>query len=229
MKNITEPLTIIPRPRLLQKIQQAAQHRLTLVSAPPGYGKTVLVTQFANQAPYPVIWHTVEDRERDVATLHQSSLAALQQVISQVTLPKTIAGQMPEELAFQVATLLRQHTSGHLIYVLDDVQFILGSLFAERWLKAFIAQLPPSCHLIIISRRVTDFPLLDMQTHRDIISIGQDELRLTRAEIEHLVSVAMGETAQSALVEDIELRLQGWTLGTALALYPLTATLDQTA
>src|SRR5258708_36488863 len=98
MKNITEPLTVIPRPRLLQKIQQAAQHRLTLVSAPPGYGKTVLVTQFANQAPYPVIWHSVEDRERDVATLHFASLTAIQQVITQVKLPEKAVGQMLEEL-----------------------------------------------------------------------------------------------------------------------------------
>src|SRR5258708_3421610 len=109
MKNITEPLTVIPRPRLLQKLQQAAQHRLTLVSAPPGYGKTVLVTQFANQAPYPVIWHAVESRERDVATLHLSSVNALKQVISQVTVPENVAGQIPEELAFQATNLLRQY------------------------------------------------------------------------------------------------------------------------
>src|SRR3954454_540741 len=72
---------MIDRPRLLEKLEGAWEHRLTLVSAPPGYGKTTLVGQFANQQRGPVIWHGIEERERDVPYLYTHCLAALEPVV----------------------------------------------------------------------------------------------------------------------------------------------------
>src|SRR4051794_25570872 len=72
---------IIDRPRLLAKLQGVFDHKLTLVSAPPGYGKTTLVAQFARQVSIPVAWHTIDERERDVANLHSQCLAALSQIV----------------------------------------------------------------------------------------------------------------------------------------------------
>src|SRR5882724_7022150 len=66
----SQPYTIA-RPRLLSKLQQAYDHQLTLISAPPGYGKTIVAGQFAAQAPVPVAWHTLERRDRDLPTLYR--------------------------------------------------------------------------------------------------------------------------------------------------------------
>src|SRR5690554_3114841 len=56
---------IINRPRLIDRLQAASEYKLTLVSAPPGYGKTTLASQYVRQARCPVAWQTVEERDRD--------------------------------------------------------------------------------------------------------------------------------------------------------------------
>src|SRR5258708_195550 len=71
---------IMERPRLLEQLQTALDYRLTLISAPPGYGKTTLAAQFVLKATCPVAWHTVEERERDLPTLHARSLASLEYI-----------------------------------------------------------------------------------------------------------------------------------------------------
>ncbi len=74
-KNSYRGSGVIDRPRRLDKLKRASEHRLTLISAPPGYGKTTLVAQFAHRSPYLVAWHTLEDRERDVPNLYLQSLS----------------------------------------------------------------------------------------------------------------------------------------------------------
>ena len=60
---------IIERPRLLAKLEAALRVRVTLISAPPGYGKTTLAAQFVQHMPHPVAWHALEERERDLRNL----------------------------------------------------------------------------------------------------------------------------------------------------------------
>ena len=64
----------IVRPRLMTLLAQAETCPVTLISAPPGYGKTTLVAQFSRQVTQTVIWHTIRERERDAPNLHQKSL-----------------------------------------------------------------------------------------------------------------------------------------------------------
>src|SRR5688500_698183 len=71
----------IYRPRLLHKLETALNHKITLVSAPHGYGKTTLVAQFAQLAKQPVLWHTVEERERDVPNLHEHAVQLLRRLV----------------------------------------------------------------------------------------------------------------------------------------------------
>ena len=63
--NIPSLSGVIDRPRLLSKLDHALQHKITLICAPPGYGKTTIAAQYAQYTNHPVVWHRVEDRERD--------------------------------------------------------------------------------------------------------------------------------------------------------------------
>src|SRR5579859_2471903 len=79
----TSPI-IINRPRLLSKLQGVLDHKLTLISAPPGYGKTTLVAQFVQQVSCPVAWHTIDERERDVPNLHRHCSIALSEIVPNI-------------------------------------------------------------------------------------------------------------------------------------------------
>src|SRR5438552_13512942 len=93
----------IERPRLLQKLRAVREHKLTLISAPPGYGKTTIAAQFARQVRFPLAWHTVEERERDVPNLHAQAITALSFIAPGIQqLPPTY-GYTPGELAAVIA------------------------------------------------------------------------------------------------------------------------------
>jgi ATP/maltotriose-dependent transcriptional regulator MalT len=130
---------LIERPRLLSKLRDSAEHKLTLITAPPGYGKTTLVTQFERQSALPVAWHTVEERERDVPNLHQHCLLSLSQVASDIEVAAPKIGYGPGELAALVTDFMRDCLHRDIIYVLDDVHNLSGSPAAEIWLRALVA------------------------------------------------------------------------------------------
>src|SRR5689334_19452866 len=132
----------IDRPRLLEKLQGVRDHKLTLISAPPGYGKTTLAAQFARQSPHPVAWHTIEERERDVPNLYARAKAVLEAVIQEMAALPPASGYTPGELAGFIAEHLREKVQGDLIYILDDVQHLTGSPPAETWLRTLVSLLP---------------------------------------------------------------------------------------
>ncbi len=218
--------SFIERPRLLAKLQGAESHKLTLISAPPGYGKTTLVSQFARQTAYPLIWHTLEDRERDVPNLYTQSLSLLDAVapgISKLPLPY---GYAPGELATAITSFLRHTLSSPIFYVFDDAHQLTESTDAETWLRTFVTTIPPNCHIILISRTLPDLPLVEMIARREIMAIGQEELRFTAREIEDLAQKA-SSSVPAAQVAEITERLEGWAAGTVLALQPMPADFER--
>ena len=145
--------TVIRRPRLISQLELAAQHPLTLVTGPPGYGKTTLAAQFARHTAHAVAWHTVEERERDVPNLIAHALSVLSYVAPnlQASAAKRDSAT-PSESVAEITQQLRTASLDVLFYILDDTQHLIGSPGAEAWLRSLVAQLPPTCHLILIGR-----------------------------------------------------------------------------
>src|SRR5581483_6797043 len=218
---------IIDRPRLLNKLRSVPDYKLTLISAPPGYGKTTLAAQFARQSPFPVAWHTIEERERDVTNLHAQSLAALSRIVPSIKKQAAPPGYAPAELATLIADTLRDEATGDTIYIMDDVQHLAGSPSAEAWLRTLVALLPKSCHLILISRILPDLPLVEMIARREVLAIGQEELRLTGQEIHDLAGMILGTPPSADRITELATRLEGWPAGTILALHPLPPDLER--
>ena len=218
---------LIERPRLLDKLNQAADYRLTLISAPPGYGKTTLAGQFMRQAELPVVWHTIEPNQRDVPVLHQRALATLEPLAPGIQNLPTAYGHPPIEMATYIAEYLREYLTGEIFYIFDDAQHLAGSPPGEMWLRTLVTQLPSKCHIIIISRILPDLPLTEMIARREVLAIGQEELKFRRDEIHHLATQVRGESPSVTEVEDWEVRLEGWPAGTVLALQPLPKDLER--
>lgn len=217
----------VERVRLLDKLEAASQYRLTLVSAPPGYGKTTAVAQFACRARYPVAWHTIVPRERDVPNLHSHSLSALEALTPGISEALSAPGDRPpSELASLVAEHLRNHLTQDALYILDDVHHLTGSPAAETWLRNLAERLPRSCHLILISRTLPTLPFAELIARSEVLAFGQEELRLSEDEIEELAHQLLADRLSSAEMQGLVARLDGWPAGIMLALQPLPSGLS---
>jgi LuxR family maltose regulon positive regulatory protein len=218
---------IVNRPRLMSKLRLALEHKLTLICAPPGYGKSTLTAQFAQTQPYPVAWQAIEERERDVTNLHAQAVSTLKYLVPAIQTLNSIPGYTARELAAAIANALRESAVGEFLYILDDVQLLTGSPAAETWLRTLVTLLPSTCHLILISRVLPDLPLTEMIARREVLAIGQDQLRFNMEEIGELA-----ETLEVALplpqIQELAVRLEGWPAGTVLALQPLPPDLERT-
>src|SRR5258708_10985298 len=142
-------LGLIESPRLLAKLRDVLQYKLTLVSAPPGYGKTTITAQFAHQAQSTVAWHTVEERERDIPNLYAHCLSALSHIDPKIEKLGLRAGLASGELAALVADYLRDNVSDDIVYVMDDVQHLTGSLDATAWLDTLLARIASYVRLLL--------------------------------------------------------------------------------
>src|SRR4051812_24345074 len=98
---------IIERPNLLERLKLVLDHKLTLVAAPPGYGKTTIIAQFAYQTTIPVAWHTLEERERDLPNLLAHCLESLVQIVPDIKELNIRKGASPTELAVFVTDYVR--------------------------------------------------------------------------------------------------------------------------
>ncbi len=218
---------LIERPRLLDKLHRAVQHKLTMVCAPPGYGKTTLISQYVRQSPFPVVWHSVEERERDIPILQARCLSVLSQILPDIQTLQPTYGYPASELALLLTDYLRDELSSDIIYVLDDAHLLAASQAAESWLQTFVTHLPPTCHLILLSRIPPDLPLTQLIAKGEVLAIGQEELRLTPDEIDHLAEEMNGSSLTHHDLQTLEQRLGGWPAGTVLALHPLPPEFEQ--
>lgn len=219
----------IDRKPLLETLETAAEHRLTLITAPPGYGKTTLAAQFAQQSRTPVIWHTVEERERDLPNLYRACLTAFRNFAPTIEMPQVTPGSTAEELAALLTAQIRDKLTQHVIFILDDVQNLADSPQSEVWLRAFVRTAPPKCHLMLVSRIIPDLPLTEMIARREVLAIGQKDLRFNVDEVERLARRINAHNETRDRLHRITERLEGWPAGIILALQPLPQELESAA
>ncbi|MBN8633728.1 MAG: tetratricopeptide repeat protein [Anaerolineae bacterium] len=217
----------IERPRVEHSLEQVFDHRLLLVCAPAGFGKTTAVAQLARSTPHTVIWHTVDEQERDFPILYQQFTAALQNVFPRLTIDANPPSYEPGELAVSLTNLLRKTPEDKLLIILDDVQNISGSSICEAWLQSFVSLLPSKCHLILISRTPPALSLTEMIARREVVAMSEEELRFTNSEIEELALHMRGARVGASEAEELTNRLQGWPAGIILALRPLPTAVEQ--
>ncbi len=220
------PVPTIERPRLLNDLHPALQHKLTIVAAPPGFGKTTLVSQFAQQVETPVIWQTIEESDHDIPNLYAHTLTALSDITPGIRELNGNPRNGAVELVSHIVNYLRDHVSEDMVYILDDAQYVVGTPAGDMWLRTLVSTLPANCHLMLISRTMPNLPV-DILTHRDMLTIGHAKLRFTPEEI---MEFAQQIDAQGGLADanDLMARLDGWPAGVVLALQPMPPEFEST-
>lgn len=221
--------TLVDRPRLMDRLGQSLDLPLTLVIAPAGFGKTTLVRQWLAGIATPSAWLTVDASdvdERRFVTHLVAAIAAIAPIDPAHTLdlfqaPGTVS------IADVAATL-----ADDLFDVLDDIVIVLDdaqmatSPEVLAFLSEFLVLLPPSIHLVLVSR--TDLPLsLARPRAQGLVNdLRAIDLRFTDEETEALVAKFAPVGANPATVALLQSQTEGWITGLKLATQALTLLRD---
>jgi len=213
---------VVLRPRLIERLNAGCAHgcRLTLISAPAGFGKTTLVSEWIASCGRPVAWLSLDEGDSDPARFISYLAKALQTIQADIGQGLLAALQSPQPLQFEtiLTTLLNEISTipENFLLVLDDYHSI-DSHPVDQSLAFLIEHQPPQMHLLIATREDPDLPLARLRARGQCTELRAADLRFTPAEAAEFLNRVMGLNLSDADVAALETRTEGWIAGLQLA------------
>ena len=210
----------VSRPRLIEQLNAGPNRRLTLVSAPAGFGKTTLVAEWLSGADRPYAWLSLDEDDNDPVRFLTYLIAALRQVdpnTGQAALAMMQSPQPPPPhvlltaLINDVAAVPRPS-----ILVLDDYQEI-HTLSIHQQLAFLLEHQPPHMHLVITTREDPPLPLSRLRARGQMVDIRQADLRFTEEETADFLRRVMRLALSLDDIAALQQRAEGWIAGLQLA------------
>jgi LuxR family transcriptional regulator, maltose regulon positive regulatory protein len=209
---------IIDRTRLIALLAQKPEAPIVSIVAPPGYGKTTLVTQWKARLRRPVAWLTLDHHDNDPAVLLSYLAAALARV---GPLPGSVWSALaaPSErmlaaaLPILVSELARWDRPAVLI--LDDVHRVVDTTALDV-LTGLADHLPRGFRLVLTGRAAPDLPYGRFRVRRGLLEIGPDVLALDETEVRAL-GEALGHRCSPDEIRRLTERTEGWAAAVYLA------------
>ena len=211
---------LVARPTLFARLEEGLRQKLTLVSAPAGFGKTTLIAAWARQAEYPVAWLSLDAADDDLARFLAYVVAALQTVDSHLgeEMLAAVEGNQPVQTAELLARLLNEidETGQPLIFVLDDYHLI-NQEAVHTAVRFLIDNLPVSMHLIISTREDPPWPLARLRAGGQLGEIRGRDLRFSLQETAEFCNQVMGLNMSPEDISALDARAEGWVAGLQMA------------
>ncbi|NMB90004.1 MAG: hypothetical protein GYA17_16730 [Chloroflexi bacterium] len=203
----------IPRPRLVARLNELPGCRLALLSAPAGFGKTTLLSQWLRQQSIPAGWVTLDEDDDSPAALSRYLAAGWQSALPGVgeTALAMLAATPPAPVEDALIALLNELAGRRqaAILVLDDYHAI-RSPAAQAALAFMLRHLPPEACLVLSSRTRPSLSLARLRGQGQALQLDENDLRFTLEEAAQLLRRAarqdFGEDEVAALVQ----RCEGW-------------------
>lgn len=211
---------VVGRPRLDRLMALGSAARLTLLSAPAGFGKTTLLgTWLANGPRRPTAWVSLDERDRDASAFWSYVLLAIDRAApGTATSASTLlrSGQAPIEAL--LAALLNELSvlPDDLTLMLDDYHLAEGP-DVRAGMAFFVAHLPPQLHLVISSRVDPGLPLARLRARGDLVEIRAANLRFTDDEAAAYLNDLNALGLAPGDVATLDARTEGWAAALQLA------------
>ncbi|MBI1280095.1 MAG: LuxR family transcriptional regulator [Anaerolineaceae bacterium] len=208
------------RPRLIERLNAGLSGKLTLMSAPAGFGKTTLVSEWISNSDHASACLTLDENDSDPFRFLTYLIAALETIA-----PKMGAGirhkmgsPQPPPIDSVLTPLLNAiaSISDDFVLILDDYH-LLDSTEIDSALSFLIDNQPPQMHLVIATREDPRLPLARLRAHGQLTEIRAADLRFTADEASEFLNSTMGLNLSSGDVAALERRTEGWIAGLQLA------------
>lgn len=210
---------LVPRPRLIDRLNRGLVGKLTLVATPAGYGKTMLLNTWASQCRRPVAWISLDEGDNDPARFLAYLLAALEKILPGIKIVSALlrSPQLPS-LDELLSCLLNEiaRAAQPCVLILDDYHLI-SELSVHNALIYLLGHLPPQMHLVIASRSDPPLQLARLRARSELTELRLADLCFTLDEAAQFLRHIMNLDLQEDQVAILTARTEGWIAGLQMA------------
>ncbi len=231
------PAAVVSRARLLERLDSGLDRRLTLISAPAGFGKTTLVSEWlagcaTRNSDVRTAWLSLDEGESEPRRFLDYLVATLQTAAPEVGMgaARMLASPQPPPAEAVVAALLNDVAAlpDRLILVLDDYH-VVDETSVDDMLAFMLEHLPPCMHLVLLTREDPALPVARLRARGHMTEVRAADLRFTPAEAADFLTRVMGLDLSAEDVAALEARTEGWIAGLQMAAVALQAMTRQSA
>jgi LuxR family maltose regulon positive regulatory protein len=211
---------LVSRPHLIDRLKAGLHGKLTLVSAPAGFGKTTLVSELVERIDRQVAWLSLDEEDSELTRFLTYLVAALQMITANIGegALSLLHSPQPPPLESILTVLLNEITAlpDHFVLVLDDYH-VIDARSVDHALTYLVEHLPPQMHLVIATREDPHLPLARLRARGQMSELRVADLRFTASEAAAFLTQVMGLTLSEADIARLEDRTEGWIAGLQLA------------
>jgi len=219
----------VPRPRLMARLDEGLARGVVLACAPAGYGKTVLLADWARRCGHRAGWLWLDAGDNDPARFWRHAVAALDRARPGIgeRLAPLLGPPAPSSFQGLVTALINELAAEEAVLVLDDYH-VIGSGQVHRWLGFLLEHRPAGLRVGLASRSDPPLPLARLRARGQLAEVREAELRFTPAEAAEFFRQA-GSGLPEAAAAALAARAEGWAAGLQLAALSLRGQGDAAA
>jgi LuxR family transcriptional regulator, maltose regulon positive regulatory protein len=219
---------LVARPRLMERLNRGVRRKLTLISAPAGFGKTTLLSAWRatdQGSKMPVAWVSLDAGDNDLSRFWNYISAAFQALAppainSDMGRPLRAPVYFPDMPSLEAfLTILINHIAtftGDFVLVLDDYHSVTLQPIHES-LAFFLEHLPQHMHLVISSRNDPPLSLVRLRAEGQLIELHAADLRFTLDEVTAFLNSIMDLGLSDKQIATLDTHTEGWIAGLQLA------------
>jgi LuxR family maltose regulon positive regulatory protein len=214
---------LVPRPHLIERLNEGMRGKLTLISAPAGFGKSTLVGEWLASGERRAAWLSLDEGDSDLTRFLAYFIAALQTLAANLgegVLAALHAAQSPAT-EVSLTALLNEIAAlpDEFVLVLDDYHAVDAAPkgAVDQALAFLLEHLPPRIHLVITTREDPSLPLARLRARGQLTELRAADLRFTAAEAAGFLNQVMGLNLSAEEIDALETRTEGWIAGLQLA------------
>ncbi len=211
---------LVQRLHILESLDAGMSGKLTLVSAPAGFGKTTLISEWIRYCGHPTAWLSLDKNDNDLSRFLIYFIAALQRIDPETGID--VQAALEESPSPHYETLLAKLVSeierlpGKSIIVLEDYHLIKSKPIHDV-LNFLIEYLPPTVHLVITGRTDPPLPIARLRVRGEVNEVRTSELRFSQKEVAAFLNDLMGFDLSADGIAAMEARTEGWVASLKLA------------
>ena len=220
---------LVTRSRLIEQLNHNLHRKLTLISAPAGFGKTTLVTEWLQSqeddasSPFLVGWLSLDEGDNDTVRFLTYLITALNRIqgleteigVSALQMLQSQQTPSPETILIAVINEVAMVTD-KIVLILDDYHLIDSQQVHES-LNFLIENLPPQLHLVITTREDPPIPISRLRARGQLNELRAVDLRFTGEETAVFLNHVMCLHLSAENIATLETRTEGWIAGLQLA------------
>jgi LuxR family transcriptional regulator, maltose regulon positive regulatory protein len=215
--------SLVTRLRLSERLEEGLGCKLTLISAPAGFGKTTLLSMWlavSSRSGRSAVWLSLDPGDNDPTRFWRYFIAAADRLCPGAGDNALVLLQSPQAPPIEaiLTTLLNElaELPADAVLVLDDYHLITSRMIHEA-LAFVIEHLPPQVHLVISTRANPPLPVARLRARGEMAELRASDLRFTTEETATFLEKTVGSRLSAEDVAELEERTEGWVAGLQLA------------